>query len=418
VIAAICAAALLLAQAPAPTAASTEVIAELLVHGNHLTPDEEVIRLAGVRVGDVVLPTTIDDVTARLRGAKRFESVQVLKRFASITDPSRITVVIIVDDGPVKVEMPHEPGAPVRVVRRNSLTNFMIVPLLDGEDGYGFTYGAQLAYAHVAGRSSRLSFPLTWGGRRHAGMELERTFARGPFSRIQIGSAIQEERNPAYLENDTRRRLWITVERPVGPLRLDAGTGWQHVSFAGADDDLKTVSAGATVDTRLSKLLPRNAVYLNTEWTRVGFGSGGVANRSHLEAQGDLGLIGQMVVEARVVREDTDRALPPYLKPLLGGWTNLRGFEAGSFAGDILAAGSLELRIPLSSPLNVARVGVSAFVDTGKSYDKGTRYHDVAYRTGVGGGVWVTAAVFHMGLAAAHGIGAGTRVNFDLGLEF
>jgi hemolysin activation/secretion protein len=150
----------------------------------------------------------------------------------------------------------------------------------------------------------------------------------------------------------------------------------------------------------------------------MGFASGGAANRAHMEAQGDLGLVGQMVVEVRVVREDTDRALPRYLKPLLGGWTNLRGFEAGSFAGDMLAAGSLEIRVPLNSPLQVGRLGVSVFVDTGKSYDKGTRYEDVAYRTGVGGGLWLTAAVFHMGIAAAHGIGAGTRVNFDVGLEF
>jgi outer membrane protein assembly factor BamA len=201
-------------------------------------------------------------------------------------------------------------------------------------------------------------------------------------------------------------------------VKLDAGTAWQHVSFAGAEDDLKSVSAGATLDTRLSKLLPRNAVYLNVEWTRTGFASGGATNRMHLEAQGDLGLVGQTVIEVRVVREDSDRALPRYLKPLLGGWTNLRGFEAGSFAGDTLAAGTLELRVPLTSPLQVARMGVSVFVDTGRSYDKGTRFGDVPYHTGVGGGLWLTAAVFHMGLAAAHGIGAGTRVNFDLGLAF
>lgn len=418
-IAAICAAALVFARAQAPApAAPAEVVAEILVHGNHLTPDDEVIRLAEVHVGDPMLPATVDEVAARLRAAKRFESVQVLKRFASISDLTRIALVIIVDDGPVKVELPREAGVPVRVVRRSRLTNFMILPLLDGEDGYGLTYGAQLAYAHAAGRTSRLSFPLTWGGRRHAGVEFERTFASGPFSRVEIGSAVQQERNPAYLENDTRRRVWATVERPVGPVRLDAGTGWQHVSFAGAEDDLTTVTTGATLDTRLSKLLPRNSVYLNAEWTRVSVASGGVANRTHLEAQGALGLIGQMVAEVRLLRDDSDRPLPRYLKPLLGGWTNLRGFEAGSFAGDTLAAGSLELRVPVSSPLQVARVGVSVFVDTGKSYDKGTRFGDVPYRTGVGGGLWFTAAVFHMGLAAAHGVGAGTRVNFDVGLEF
>ena len=418
-IAAICVAVLLTVQAPAPSPVpAAEVIAEILVHGNHITPDDDVIRLAGVHVGDPVLPATTEHVAARLRAAKRFESVDVLKRFASISDPSRVALVIIVDDGPVKLDVPRLPGEPVRVVRRTGLTNFMVVPVLDGDDGYGFTFGAQLAYARVAGKTSRLSFPLTWGGRRHAGAEFERTFASGPFSRLVVGSAIQRERNPAFLENDTRRRVWTTVERPVGPVRLEAGAGWQHVSFAGAEDDLKTVTAGATLDTRLSRLLPRNAVYLNAEWTRVGFASGGMANRAHLEAQGYLGLVGQTVVAVRVVREDTDHPLPRYLKPLLGGWSNLRGFPAGSFAGDLLATGSIELRVPLSSPLHVASVGVSVFADTGKSYDKGTRFGDVPYHTGVGAGLWFTAAVFHMGIAAAHGLGADTRVNFDAGLAF
>ena len=31
----------------------------------------------------------------------------------------------------------------------------------------------------------------------------------------------------------------------------------------------------------------------------------------------------------RALREDSARPLPPYLKPLLGGMANLRGFKAG-----------------------------------------------------------------------------------------
>ena len=87
------------AQATAPA----EVVAQIQVHGNLLTPEEEVIRLAEVRVGMPFEASTIETVTTRLRATRRFVNVEVLKRFASIADPSQIIIVIIVDDGPVRV---------------------------------------------------------------------------------------------------------------------------------------------------------------------------------------------------------------------------------------------------------------------------------------------------------------------------
>ena len=36
----------------------------------------------------------------------KFESVEVLKRFASISDPTRVLILIQVDEGPVHVDMP------------------------------------------------------------------------------------------------------------------------------------------------------------------------------------------------------------------------------------------------------------------------------------------------------------------------
>ena len=66
-------------------------------------------RLAGVRVG---MPFDAGDRRSgdgRLRAAKQFERVEVRKRFASIADPSQIALVIIVDEGPVKIEMTGDP---------------------------------------------------------------------------------------------------------------------------------------------------------------------------------------------------------------------------------------------------------------------------------------------------------------------
>ena len=75
---------------PQAQAPSREVIAEVRVHGNHVSPDEEIIKLSGVTIGEPFGPTTIADVTGRLKSSGKFDDVQVLKRFASIEDPTRI----------------------------------------------------------------------------------------------------------------------------------------------------------------------------------------------------------------------------------------------------------------------------------------------------------------------------------------
>src|SRR5436309_1708135 len=75
-----------------------------------------------------------------------------------------------------------------------------------------------------------------------------------------------------------------------------------------------------------------------------------------------------------------------------GSTANLRGFTAGTAVGDTLVAGSLELRIPLTSALSVGKMGVSAFADMGAAYDTGTRLDQQTMRWGLGGSVWFAAA--------------------------
>src|SRR5260221_11372072 len=88
----------------------------------------------------------------------------------------------------------------------------------------------------------------------------------------------------------------------------------------------------------------------------------------------------------RLLRQDSDTSLPAYLKPLLGGMDNLRGFHAGSAVGDTLVAMSAEVIVPISSPLEVGKVGVSVFVDRGTGYNKGERFSDQTLKDGYGGG--------------------------------
>jgi len=404
----------------AAVAQPVEVIAEILVHGNHISTNAEVIALSGVSIGATITPDTLIQVSARLKASGKFDQVEVLKRFASIVDPTKITLVLIVNEGPVRIDFEEGPsGEEVAVVkRRRGFQNLMWLPILDAEDGYGLTYGVMISRVNIAGERSRLSFPLSWGGTKRAGVELEKNFASGPLTRITIGAAVQRRTNPAYEEEDDRRRVWGRAERAIGPLRLGATVGWQRVSFGPIEEDLKTIGADVAVDTRLDPAYPRNAVLATASWERVGFERGGVLHRTRVDGRGYLGLIKQTTLAVRVMRDGANGPQPAYLKPLLGGWSNLRGFEAGAFIGDIVVAGSAELFVPLTSPLSVGRLGISAFVDTGVAYDYGQRLKDQTRQTGVGGSVWFSATVFRLSLSVAHAQGGRTRVNFGGGLTF
>ena len=119
----------------------------------------------------------------------------------------------------------------------------------------------------------------------------------------------------------------------------------------------------------------------------------------------------------RAIREGADRPLPPYLKSMLGGMPNLRGFRRGAAVGDTLVASSIEVRTPLNSPLRVGRLGVSAFVDLGTTYDHGSRLADQQFERSIGGGAWLSAAMLRLDLVVAHGIGGTTRVHFGATLS-
>ncbi|HWW84465.1 MAG TPA: FtsQ-type POTRA domain-containing protein [Vicinamibacterales bacterium] len=394
-----------------------EVLAQIRIQGNVATTDEEVRRLADVQVGMPFLPTTVDDVSARLRQTRRFVSVQVLKRFASISDPSQIVLVIILDEGPVRIEMTGDPTNPTRVVKNNR-PRFLYLPVLDAEDGYGLTYGLRLGLPDPAGARSRLSFPLTWGGDKRVGAELEKTFQDEPLERLTVGGSISRRTNPFYQQDDDRQRVWVRGEREVRPkVRLGATAGWQHDSFLALSDQVGQLGVDVVVDTRTDAVLPRDAIFAKASVDYLRLPDGG-ASRTELDGRGYIGLFGQNILAVRALRMDSDKPLPPYMKPLLGGMANLRGFAAGSAVGDTLVAGSAELIVPLSSPLEIGKIGVSGFVDTGTIYDKGQRFSDQSLKEGYGGSVWFAAAFVKINLAVAHGRGSSTRVHIGADITF
>ena len=427
---------LLAAGLPALSQPPDEVVAGIQIQGNTATPDEDVRRLADVRVGMPVDGATVDAVTSRLRATKRFERVQVLKRFASIADPSQVVLVIIVDEGPVKIVMTGDPDRPTRVVRRR-VPNLLVLPILSREDGYGITYGARLTVPDPKwmGKRSRVTFPLSWGGTKQAAIDLEKGVEGRLVDRVTAGASISRATNPAFEESDTRARVFLRGEREFAhTLRMGAVGGWQRASFEGVADQFAQVGGDLVYDTRVDPVLARNAVYLRAGWDHLRFGDGppacpdvcegdaghyhGNANRTDLDARGYLGVFRQVVLAGRVQRLDSDRPLPRYLQPQLGGLRNLRGFRAGTAVGDTLVAMSGEVILPLTSPLKIGRMGVTAFTDRGTVYNKGERFADQTLKQGYGGSIWFTAAFFRLNVAIAHGIGSSTRVQVGGNVTF
>jgi outer membrane protein assembly factor BamA len=422
-IAAIAVALVLVAQ-PQPA----DTIASIQVQGNTATPDEEVLRIADVRVGMPFDGTTADAVAARLRAAKRFESVEVRKRFASIADPSQIALVIVVDEGPVKIVMTGDADHPTRVARKRFQVP-LILPILSHEDGYGLTYGARFTFADPQwmGKSSRITFPVSWGGTRQAGVNVEKRIAGGVIDRVTAGASVSEQENLAYGREDDRAGVFVRGEHEFArKLWLGATTGWQRASFDGVADTFMQTGADVVLDTRVDPILARNAVYGRASWEHLNFGDApaeagqyeGRVNRTEVEGRGYLGLIGQAVLEGRVLREDSDRPLPPYLQPQLGGLRTLRGFHTGSFVGDTVVAMSAEVVLPLTSPIKLGKFGVSAFADSGTAYRKGERFSDQTLHEGYGAGIWFAAAFLRLNVAFAHGRGATTLVHVGGNVTF
>ena len=404
-------------------AQSIDHIVEIQVHGNLLTPDTEVLRIAGVEPGMAVEANTVDDAAARLRASKRFEQVEVLKRFASIADPSKISLVILVDEGPVTLHddgrvTPGADGPPIPGLKKASALGLMFFPIIKFEDGYGFSYGAQAAVPDVVGKGSRISFPATWGGEKRAAAEFDVPMTVG-LSRFQAGGGVGRRRNPFFLENDDRTGGWVRGDRAIArPLRVGASAEWEHVTFGDVPDRFVRLGGDVTFDTRVDPIVPRNALWARVAWDHLAFANTPDANRVDADVRGYLGLFGQTVLMIRGQWEGSGQGLPPYLRPLLGGVANLRGLRAGSAAGDTLVGATAELRVPVTSPLDIAKLGVSAFLDTATVYDRGQHVRDQHFERGTGGGVWLSAAFVRFDLYVAHVLGGPTRTQFAASVSF
>ena len=394
-----------------------ERIVEIRVHGNHTTPDADVLAIAGLTVGETATAERLAEAEAKLRASRRFAAIEVRRRYQSISDPSQILIVLLVDELPGVSKDNLLPG-PLSRLRASG----MWLPILSFADGYGFTYGARVSFVHTLGSRSRISTPLTWGGERRAAVEVERTFDRGPLSVLRGTVAVNRRVNPYFEVPDTRREAAIQADRALGPwLRAGGDARVTQVAFGQTDERHQAAGGHVVLDTRLDPSFPRNALLASTAWERVGF-KGSSSSRWSTELRGYVGVYRGTVLALRARTVRAGSALPPSEQTLLGGTDSLRGYRAGYRAADGIAASSAELRVPLTSPLNVGRFGAKVFVDTGAPWAAGMPLAKQQFKNGVGGGIYFGAAVLTAGVDVAfprlhQGYGA-ARWHFGLGLTF
>ena len=406
-------AAILLA-APAGALAQAETIAEIRVHGNYTTPDADVLALSGLKAGDPVTDERMAAARKALADSDRFDDVEVRKRFRSIDDPNDILVMIVVRERPGVTDDDLTPGA---FKRMRALQQWL--PILNYDDGYGLTYGARTAFSGLGGRDTRLFVPLSWGGERRAAAELERTFDSGPLSVARVALFVNRRENPHYEASDVRLGVRLGAEKSLTPwLRAGADGRLERVDFAGAGEVRHSaVGAHVTFDTRIDPSFPRNAVFTQLGWERLAFPAGH-AGRALLDARGFVGLFGSPVLALRAQMARADAPLAPAEQSLLGGGSTVRGYRAGNRAGDSLAAVSAEIRVPLTSPLNLGRFGVKGFVDAGTVWSAPQRLSDQPWGRGIGGGVFFGASVLTLDIDVAWPEHGNPRAHFSLGVTF
>ena len=395
------------------TAQATEAIAEILVHGNHTTPDTDILAIAGLSVGEPASETRLGEAERKLRESGRFEAVEVRRRFRSIADPSDILVILLVDERAAVSEDDLLPG-PIARIRAAGLW----LPILNKRDGYALTYGARFSFVDPLGPRTRISMPITWGGERRAAVEVERSFERGPLTTLRGTASLQRRENPHFNVPDLRREVVIHGERALTSwLRAGAHGRVTRVTFGETNGNAaaRYQAAGAhlTLDTRVDPSFPRNAVHTTVGWERLA--GAGLWNA---DLRGYVGLVRSAVLALRGQAIRADAPLPLSEQALLGGSDSLRGYRAGHRAGDSLATVSAEVRLPLTSPLSYGRFGVKAFVDAGTTWASGERLRKQQFDRGIGGGVYFGATAVAANVDVVWPERGKPRVHAGVGVTF
>ena len=403
-----------------PATAPQERVVEIRVHGNASLSDDAVLAMAGVKTGDVLDETSVETIAKKLRDSGRFDDVDVRKRYRTLA-MDQVALLLIVHEKPGLSPEGKPPGPMTRIMSRT-----MAFPILDYDDGYGWTYGMRTTLVDIAGTGMHLSVPLSWGGTRQAAVEADRTFKSGPFTRLTGSFGISQRENPHYEIDDRRTTLSGRAERRLfNRLTLGAEAASSRVTFTPSEDRFWSGGADVTIDTRNDPSFPTRAVYASAAWSRLNaigdtrtLWSSPAIDRYKLEARGYQRLFGQTIAAVRAQYDEASAPLPAYEQFLLGG-SLLRGLDAGELAGDKRFLWGAEVRVPFSSPLSSGRIGFNVFLDGGTVAPYGATIADQPMYRGAGGGLFMTFSVIQLHFEVAQSLDKrGTHFHFGTRFTF
>jgi outer membrane protein assembly factor BamA len=361
----------------------------------------------------------LDAIEKRLRDSGRFDEVQVRKRYRTL-EMDEIALVLLVHEKP-GITASGQPPSAIRRLR----SKLMFFPIIEYEDGYGWTYGGRTSLVNLFGKGTHVMVPLSWGGSRNAQVDVDHTFKAGPFTRVTASYGILQRENPAFDVDDRRTSLRGRVERRLFDLVTVGGElARTDVTYAASLDRVWTAAADATVDTRRDQSYPIDAVFASAAWNRLNpvnstasFGASGI-DRYSLDGRGYKRLFRQNVVAVRAHYDAASAPLPQYDQWLLGG-SSVRGLDAGTLAGDKRFFWSTELRAPFTAPLDAGRLGFNVFMEGGTTASYGQALADQKQLRSAGAGFWLSIAIFNLNFDVAHSLdGYGTRFHFGTGFSF
>lgn len=386
---------------PAEQAAG-KVIVEIRFRGNYSIPDQDLLTASGVQIGAPLTPDTLADIKRRLLDYHGVGSVEILKRYRSMTNLEEVVLLVNITE--------H-----VGVSEK-----FMFLPVFTWTDEYGVTFGARFATVDLLGFDERLSFPLTWGGERHGAAEVALNLDRAAITRLDGGFGIMQRENPHFEVADRRVSGWVEAAKRWEMFELAGNLRAESVDFDAVEQNQLEYGVAATIDTRQDTLLPRNAFYVGVAWDRLTlFDSDQQFNRFTVDLRGYKTFIGRTIIATQAYYRGTDGRLPDWERPFLGGAQTVRGYDAGEFIGDNIALLSAEWRVPLTPPVPVGLVGLNFFFDSGTVYDYGTSLGRARFRNGVGGGIYFFVAFVGLQIDIAYGLESDeVHVHFSTGFRF
>ena len=403
-----------------PGPATEERIAEIRVHGNTKLSDGDVIKLSGAATGDAADDSSLAAIEKTLRDTGRFDVVKVKRLYRDMA-MSEVALVLTVHEIPGLSPTGQPPGPMKRL-----WTKTMPFPIVDYDDGYGWTYGMRTTFVNIGRKETHVSVPLSWGGTRQAVVRVDSSFKSGPFTRLTGSYGVVQRENPHYEIADRRTSVSGRAERRLfGTLALGAEAESTRVTFQPSEDRFWSTGADVTLDTRNDPSFPTYAFLGSVAWNRLNatgetrtFWSRPSIDRYKVEARAYRRIFRQAIGAVRAQYDEASSTLPAYEQYLLGG-SLLRGLDAGELAGDKRFLWGAELRVPFSSPLSNGRIGFNVFLDGGTVAPYGAKIADQRMYQGAGAGLFMTFWAIQLHFEGAQSLDKrGTHFHFGTRFTF